>query len=129
MFHDFIAETGASTIIEQGGFPIKHNADGSVAITAKPREARVFNGRKYAVDLVTIVSYMWCVAEARDLILEFLGLSWKRLFAATLRLSRRGKETPLVRARSTACALAKRAAAAARACVRRPVVMWLITSR
>ena len=43
------APTGASTIIEQGGFPIKHNADGSVAITAKPREARVFNGRKYAI--------------------------------------------------------------------------------
>jgi 3-oxoacid CoA-transferase len=39
--------SGASTIIEQGGFPIKHNPDGSVAITAKPREARVFNGRKY----------------------------------------------------------------------------------
>ena len=45
----YFAPTGASTIIEQGGFPIKHNADGSVAITAKPREARVFNGRKYAI--------------------------------------------------------------------------------
>jgi hypothetical protein len=36
LFHEIIGETGASTIIEQGGFPIKHNADGSVAITAKP---------------------------------------------------------------------------------------------
>jgi 3-oxoacid CoA-transferase len=41
-----LSPSGASTIIEQGGFPIKHNTDGSVAITAKPREARVFNGRK-----------------------------------------------------------------------------------
>jgi acyl CoA:acetate/3-ketoacid CoA transferase alpha subunit len=42
----FFTPTGASTIIEQGGFPIKHNPDGSVAIHAKPREARVFGGRK-----------------------------------------------------------------------------------
>ncbi len=69
LFHEIIGETGASTIIEQGGFPIKHNADGSVAITAKPREARVFNGRKYAVDVQTIVSNMRRVAEARGLIL------------------------------------------------------------
>ncbi len=41
---------GASTIIEHGGFPIKHNADGSVAIAAKPRESREFNGRKCVHD-------------------------------------------------------------------------------
>jgi hypothetical protein len=39
---------GSSTIIEYGGFPIKHNPDGSVAVAAKPRESRLFNGRKCA---------------------------------------------------------------------------------
>jgi len=46
----FFTPTGASTIIEKGGFPIKHNPDGSVAIHAKPREARVFGGRKYIME-------------------------------------------------------------------------------
>ena len=51
----FFTPTGASTIIEQGGFPIKHNPDGSVAIHAKPREARVFGGRK----CVRSALYQW----------------------------------------------------------------------
>jgi hypothetical protein len=102
----YFAPTGASTIIEQGGFPIKHNADGSVAITAKPREARVFNGRKYAdipfllADTVTSLSLFsfFCRPDSSlhyftDVLTVSSGSSWKRPSAATLPLSKRGKAT------------------------------------
>jgi len=35
---------------QEGGFPIKYNPDGSVAIASQPREARVFNGRKFLLE-------------------------------------------------------------------------------
>ncbi|KAL5021130.1 hypothetical protein ScPMuIL_000285 [Solemya velum] len=34
----FFTPTGYGTLIQEGGAPIKHNADGSVAIASKPRE-------------------------------------------------------------------------------------------
>jgi len=46
----FYTPTAAKTIIEEGGFPIKHNSDGSTAIASEPREARVFNGRDYIME-------------------------------------------------------------------------------
>lgn len=38
------------TIIQKGGFPIKYNADKSVAIHSGPRESREFNGRNYVME-------------------------------------------------------------------------------
>jgi 3-oxoacid CoA-transferase len=35
---------------QEGGFPIKYNSDGSVAIASKPREVREFNGRKFIME-------------------------------------------------------------------------------
>jgi len=46
----FYTPTAAKTIIEDGGFAIKHNADGSTAIASEPRESRVFNGRDYIME-------------------------------------------------------------------------------
>lgn len=36
--------------MSQGGFPIKYNSDGSVAIKSEPREVRTFNGREFVME-------------------------------------------------------------------------------
>lgn len=46
----FYTPTGAATVIEHGGFPIKYKADGSVEISSKARESRDFNGRHYVME-------------------------------------------------------------------------------
>lgn len=46
----FYTPTAVGTLIEEGGFPIKFNTDGSVAIPSKPRERREFNGKPYILE-------------------------------------------------------------------------------
>lgn len=46
----FFTPTGHGTVINEGGFPIKHTADGGTDIAAEPRESRVFNGRNYIME-------------------------------------------------------------------------------
>eukprot|EP01132_Coremiostelium_polycephalum_P002483 gene2483-3072_t len=47
----FYTPTGVGTVlVEEGGFPIKFNQDGSVAIKSQPRETRTFNGRTYVLE-------------------------------------------------------------------------------
>lgn len=46
----FYTPTAYGTIIQEGGFPIKYNADKTVAIKSEPRETREFNGRKYVLE-------------------------------------------------------------------------------
>jgi 3-oxoacid CoA-transferase len=41
----FYTPTGYGTVMQEGGFPIKFNADGSVAIPSPAREVREFGGR------------------------------------------------------------------------------------
>jgi len=50
-FQRFFTATGVgTTLVQEGGFPVKLNKDGSVAIGSKPRETRVFNGREYVME-------------------------------------------------------------------------------
>ena len=46
----FFTATGYGTAIQEGGFPIKYNADGTVAIDSEPKETRSFNGRWYVME-------------------------------------------------------------------------------
>ncbi|KAF0852246.1 mitochondrial succinyl-CoA 3-oxoacid-CoA transferase (SCOT) [Andalucia godoyi] len=46
----FYTRTSYGTPIHEGGFPIKFNPDGSVAIRSAPRETRVFDGRAYLME-------------------------------------------------------------------------------
>jgi 3-oxoacid CoA-transferase len=41
----FYTATGYGTAVQEGGFPIKYHADGTVAIDSEPKETREFNGR------------------------------------------------------------------------------------
>jgi len=46
----FFTATGYGTsLVQEGGFPIKMNKDGSVAIATKPAEVREFGGRNYVL--------------------------------------------------------------------------------
>ncbi|TAH39746.1 MAG: CoA transferase subunit A [Planctomycetota bacterium] len=46
----FFTPCGYGTLVQEGGLPIKYNADGSVAIASEPREVREYNGRMYALE-------------------------------------------------------------------------------
>jgi 3-oxoacid CoA-transferase len=46
----FYTPTAVGTVIQEGGFPIKYNKDGSVAIKSIPRETRVFDGRVFCLE-------------------------------------------------------------------------------
>jgi 3-oxoacid CoA-transferase len=46
----FYTPTGFGTKIQEGGFPIKFNKDGTPAIVSEPREAREFDGRWYVME-------------------------------------------------------------------------------
>ena len=43
----FYTPTAVGTLIEEGGFPIKYNSDGTVAIESEKRPTAEFDGRKY----------------------------------------------------------------------------------
>lgn len=46
----FYTPTAYGTNIQEGGVPVKYNADGSVAITSDAKEVREFNGRHYVME-------------------------------------------------------------------------------
>jgi 3-oxoacid CoA-transferase len=46
----FYTPTAFGTVIQEGGFPIKYNADKTVAITSSPRETRQFGDRQYVLE-------------------------------------------------------------------------------
>uniref|UniRef100_A0A2K5BUU1 Succinyl-CoA:3-ketoacid-coenzyme A transferase n=1 Tax=Aotus nancymaae TaxID=37293 RepID=A0A2K5BUU1_AOTNA len=48
----FYTLTGYGILVQEGGSPIKHNKDGSVATASKPREVREFNGQHFILEEV-----------------------------------------------------------------------------
>ena len=46
----FYTPTAYGTVIQEGGFPIKLNPDGTTNIGSEPREVREFNGRHYVME-------------------------------------------------------------------------------
>jgi 3-oxoacid CoA-transferase len=46
----FFTPTAYGTVIHKGGFGLKYNSDGSVAIASEPRESREYNGRGYVLE-------------------------------------------------------------------------------
>lgn len=46
----FYTKTGARTVVQNGGFPIKYNMDGSVDIYSQPKETKIFKGQKYVLE-------------------------------------------------------------------------------
>lgn len=46
----FYTTTGVGTQVAEGGLPWKYNADGSIALSSKPKETKVFNGKTYVLE-------------------------------------------------------------------------------
>ena len=46
----FYTPTAFGTVIQEGGFPIKYNADKTVAIKSEPRETRSFDSRNFVLE-------------------------------------------------------------------------------
>ncbi|XP_054714873.1 succinyl-CoA:3-ketoacid coenzyme A transferase 1, mitochondrial-like [Uloborus diversus] len=46
----FYTPTAYGTLVEEGGAPVKYNADGSVAIASESKEVRLFDGRSYILE-------------------------------------------------------------------------------
>eukprot|EP00026_Physarum_polycephalum_P005617 Phypoly_transcript_05652.p1 GENE.Phypoly_transcript_05652~~Phypoly_transcript_05652.p1 ORF type:complete len:372 (+),score=69.38 Phypoly_transcript_05652:206-1321(+) len=63
----FFTATGVGTVlVEEGGFPIKYNTDKSVAIKSLPREVRIINGKKYALEEAITGDYALIKAYKAD---------------------------------------------------------------
>ncbi len=74
----FFTRTAYGTVVANGGFPIKYNADKTVQISSEKKDVRSFNGKEYVLDMkaaeVTIgcdCCCCWC-------------MSWKKCGAAGL---------------------------------------------
>ncbi|KFD72339.1 hypothetical protein M514_11613 [Trichuris suis] len=46
----FYTQTGCSTVIESGGWPIKYKANGDVDIISEPKESRLFDNTRYILE-------------------------------------------------------------------------------
>ena len=46
----FFTPAGVGTPVADGGMPLRHNPDGSVAHASEPKEVRVFGGREYVLE-------------------------------------------------------------------------------
>ncbi|MGN9843326.1 CoA transferase subunit A [Nonomuraea sp. H19] len=46
----FYTPAGVGTPIADGGLPLRHNPDGSVALASPPKEVREFDGRQYVLE-------------------------------------------------------------------------------
>ena len=53
----FYTPTAAGTWVQEGGCPIKYNADGTVQVESEPRELRTFNDRDYVMEEAIIGDY------------------------------------------------------------------------
>jgi len=47
----FFTPAGVGTPVASGGMPLRHHADGSVAVESAPKEVRVFNEHEYVLEL------------------------------------------------------------------------------
>lgn len=62
----FYTPTAYGTVIQEGGFPIKYNEDGTVAIRSEPRETREFNGQSYVMEKAITGDYAMVKAWKGD---------------------------------------------------------------
>jgi 3-oxoacid CoA-transferase subunit A len=46
----FFTPAGVGTPVADGGMPLRHHADGSVAVASAPKEVREFDGREYVLE-------------------------------------------------------------------------------
>jgi|TARA_B110000208_G_C11481693_1_gene326052 acyl CoA:acetate/3-ketoacid CoA transferase alpha subunit len=53
----FYTPTAAGTWVQEGGCPIKYNADGTVQVESEPRELRTFNNRDYVMEEGIVSDY------------------------------------------------------------------------
>merc|ERR1740117_1033952 len=62
----FYTPTAAGTIVQEGGTPIKYNADGSVQIESEPRELRNFDGQDYVMERGIVGDFALVKAQKAD---------------------------------------------------------------
>ena len=62
----FFTPAGVGTPVADGGMPLRHNADGSVAVSSEPKEVRVFNGREYVLELGINTDFAFVRASKGD---------------------------------------------------------------
>jgi 3-oxoacid CoA-transferase len=62
----FYTRTGAGTLIETGGFPVKYNPDGTVNIPADEKPVEIFDGVRYVRERAIIGDYALVRAKRGD---------------------------------------------------------------
>ena len=62
----FYTPAGVGTPVADGGMPLRHAADGSVAEASEPKETRVFDGREYVLERAITSDYALVRASIGD---------------------------------------------------------------
>ncbi len=62
----FYTPAGAGTQVAEGGLPLRHNPDRTVAVASPPKETREFGGREYVLEAGIVCDYALVRASKGD---------------------------------------------------------------
>ncbi len=62
----FFTRAGVETLVCEGGLPLRHRPDGSVALASPPKETRIINGQRYVLEHAIVADYALVHAEIGD---------------------------------------------------------------
>jgi 3-oxoacid CoA-transferase subunit A len=63
---EFYTPAGAGTQVAEGGLPLRHNPDRTVALGSPPKETRAFGGREYVLEAGIVCDYALVRATKGD---------------------------------------------------------------
>ncbi|EGS22250.1 uncharacterized protein CTHT_0017690 [Thermochaetoides thermophila DSM 1495] len=87
----FFTPTGGETYIEQGAIPVRYDENGNVVEYGKPRETRIFNGRKYLLETElpgdVAILRAWKVDKVGNCVFRYAAKSFAPLMAKAAKLA------------------------------------------
>eukprot|EP01121_Diplochlamys_sp_Union-15-3_P010806 TRINITY_DN3072_c0_g1_i1.p1 TRINITY_DN3072_c0_g1~~TRINITY_DN3072_c0_g1_i1.p1 ORF type:complete len:511 (-),score=90.67 TRINITY_DN3072_c0_g1_i1:24-1556(-) len=87
----FYTKTGVGTVIQQGGFPVKHNADGSTAIASDPRPVAIFDGETYVMEKAIKGDFSlvkaWKADKSGNLVFRLTARNFNPMMAAASKIT------------------------------------------
>ena len=90
----FLTPTGANTLVETGGIPIRYNSGGfssGIAVPGNSKDSRMIDGRKYIVEpaIVGDVAFVhaWKADEVGNLVFRYASNNYNGAMARNARLT------------------------------------------
>ncbi|KAL2117563.1 hypothetical protein VTJ04DRAFT_7223 [Mycothermus thermophilus] len=87
----FFTPTGGHTLVQNGGIPVRFDAQGNVVEYGRPRETRMFNGRTYLMETAlygdVAILRAWKVDKAGNCVFRYATKSFAPLMAKAAKLA------------------------------------------